>query len=166
MQIAKNNHNKKIFFGHSRVNSYTTHQLKVMRDMKKAAIDNHWCDIYSGEKFSHNMLPTIEHLVPCSFKKTKKGQQLIKTGFQINGLENIFPVASMGNTQRQSQPFTSIVINNPKILTRLLNELEKYKKYKSNIINGDIWFNQLLNTIIAELAGIKSNIKTKTISIG
>lgn len=160
MQIIEKNYNQ-IFFGKSKSHNYTAHQLKIMKDMKKAALVNDWLDIYTGKKFSKEMLPTIEHLVPCSSKKSNTVKQRIKDGFQIHGLENIFPVSSLGNSERQSQPFIKTILDNPKVLDRMLGELEKYRKYKSNLIDGETWFNSLYKTLTMELKGISSDIKTK-----
>lgn len=158
MEIIKNSI---VSFGSSRKNEYTANQVKIMRDMKKAAINYHWCDIYSGNEFSRENLPTIEHLVPCSIRNNSAVKQLTTSGFQINGLDNIFPVGSLGNSTRKSERFKKTVLDAPVILERLLSELNKYSKYKSDFIDGQNWVNRLTETLLRELSGISSDIKTR-----
>ena len=156
MQIKTNNN---FSFGKSRKNKYTPHQIKIMKDMKKAAIKNGWRDIYTGDVFSSQNLPTIEHIIPCSFEKSVKN----KKDFQINGLDNIFPVGSLGNSERKSQIIKNTILEKPIILKILLQEMEKYKKYKSDLIDGKNWVLRLGKTLTNELEGIASNIKTRQI---
>lgn len=150
-----------VSFGKSRVNDYTPYQKKIMKDMKKAALTNGWCDIYTGDVFSKTNLPTIEHLIPHSKKGSKEIQEMSKKGFQIDGLDNIFPVGSLGNSIRGSDSFAKSVTADPKILDRLLEEMEKYKKYNSEFIKGDNWVQRLQKTILSQLQGLSSDIKTK-----
>lgn len=154
-----------ISFGNSRKNQYTTHQIKTMKDMKKAALSNGWCDIYTGEIFSPNNLPTIEHILPCSFKDNNKIKMLKKRGFQLNGLDNIFPAGSIGNSNRKSKPIKTTILDEPNILKRLFAEMDKYKKYQSNLIDGNDWVKRLTETLLNELSGINSDIKTRKIII-
>lgn len=154
-----------ITFGHSRKNEYTAHQIKIMKEMKKAALNNGWRDIYTGEYFSRENLPTIEHILPCSLKNSGYVKQLKEGGFQLNGLDNIFPVASLGNSSRKSVPFKKVILETPIIFDRLLTEVDKYRKYKSELINGQDWAKRILKTLVSEIGGISSDIKTRKLFI-
>lgn len=162
MQILKQNSGYKLIsFEKARKNEYTTNQIKIMRDMKKAAIQYGWYDIYTGEKFSLENLPTIEHIFPCALKNNIEIKALIEHGFQLNGLDNTFPVGSLGNSSRGNMTFKKVIIEKPIILTRLLNELPKYQKYKSELINGEVWVKKLYETLSIAIAGISSDIRTR-----
>jgi len=161
LQILISNNLK---FGKSRKNEYTPHQIKTMKDMKKASLINNWCDIYTGEVFSSQNMPTIEHIIPCSYKNNCNVKKMIsERKFQLNGLDNVFPVGSLGNSLRKSENFRKTILNKPIILDRLLLEMEKYKNYKSNVIDGKNWVQRLNETLVNELSGICSDIKTKKI---
>ena len=165
MQIQKHNF-KKISFKGNRTKQYTTHQEKVMRDMKKAALQKGWLDIYTGEPFSRVNPPTIEHLISHSKKNAPEIILLRNTGFELNGLDNIFPAGSLGNSLRSNQSMKKIVTAKPVVLTRLLDEIQNhYAGYKSELIDGKIWAEKLLNTLLMQLNGICSDIKTRKIII-
>lgn len=164
MQIRIQNN---LSFGKSRKSEYTAHQIKIMKDMKKAAINNNWCDIYTGEAFSSQNIPTIEHVIPHSLRNSSAIKQLMQEQeFQINGLDNIFPVGSLGNSDRKSEAIRKTISDKPIILSRLLKEMEKYRTYNSDFINGQNWVIRLNETLLKELSGIYSDIKTKKIIIG
>lgn len=160
-----NSSNFSISFGKSRTNDYTTHQIKVMREMKKAAIENNWIDIYTGDIFSKENLPTIEHVIAHELKKTDEIKNLAQKGFQIDGLDNIFPVGSLGNSKNGNKKFVKRIIEDPKILDRLLIELDKYEQYNSDLINGEIWVKRLKNTLFNQLSGLCSTLKTTILKI-
>lgn len=155
----------KVSFGAGRIKEYTPIQRKIMKEMKKAAISNNWHDIYTGKTFSKYFMPTIEHVIPHSQKDTFEIKELSKKGFEIDGLDNIFPVGSLGNSSRGSQSFVKSIIEEPKILTRLLNELNKYKDLKTEHINGKCWVKRLQNTLAKELTGLCSDIKSRKLKI-
>lgn len=150
-----------ISFGKSRKNDYTAYQQRIMKDMKKAAIDNNWIDIYTGDTFSRENMPTIEHVIPHCMKSSAEIKQRAQKGFQIDGLDNIFPVGSSGNSLRSNESFAKSIIKEPAILDRLLNELEKYKKYNSEVINGEDWVKRLLSTLTEQLQGLTSDVQTR-----
>lgn len=158
MKIIAQSH---ISFEASRKNEYTSNQIKIMREMKKNALAHKWFDIYTGKEFSRENLPTIEHIIPCSNKNNPDVKILIKNGFQLNGLDNIFPVGSLGNSSRKSEPFKKTVLEAPIILDRLYRELSKYAKYKSGLIDGKTWVDGILKTLLIELRGISSEVKTR-----
>ncbi len=152
-----------VSFGKSRKNEYTAHQLIVMKDMKKAAVKNGWQDIYSGEKFGPDNPPSIEHLIPRSAINSFKVQKMKQKGFQLDGIDNIFPVNSLENSNRQSEAFVKTVLKDPEIINRFIIELAKYSEYKSECINGQEWSSRLYNTALSELEGIASDIKTRKV---
>lgn len=164
MQITEPKY-KHITFEKSRKNSYTANQRRIMTEMKKTALQNGWRDIYTGEKFSHKNPPTIEHIIPCSFKNTDKVKKLKENGFQLNGLDNIFPVGSKGNSGRKSEPFLQTVLKIPDILKRMFIKMEKYKRHNSGPINGKNWVECLMETLTSELKGLGSDLKTKKLII-
>lgn len=153
----------RISFGKSRKNEYTAHQIVVMKDMKKAAVRNGWQDIYSGEQFGPDNPPSIEHLIPRSAINSYKVQNLKQNGFQLDGLDNIFPVNSFENSNRQSEAFAKTILKDPEILNRFMVELAKYSEYKSECINGQEWSSRLYKTALSELEGIASDIKTRKV---
>lgn len=158
MKIIAQSH---ISFEASRKNEYTSNQIKIMREMKKNALAHKWCDIYTGKEFSEENLPTIEHIIPCSNKNNPNVRILVKNGFQLNGLDNIFPAGGIGNSARKSEPFKKTVVDTPIILNRLYSELSKYAKCKSGLIDGKAWVDGILKTLLIELSGISSEVKTR-----
>lgn len=160
-----NNPNFSISFGKSRINDYTPHQVKVMREIKKAAIENQWIDIYTGDTLSKENMPTIEHIIAHSLKKSDWIKKLLKQGFQIDGLDNIFPAGSLGNSDNSNKKFVKRIVEDPKILDRLLIEFDKYKQYNSDLIDGKMWAVKLRTTLSKEITGLCSDIKTRALKI-
>lgn len=151
------------FQGKSRTNSYTTHQQKVMRDMKRAAVQNGWKDIYTGKPFSTENLPTIEHIIPHSQKDSDRIKAMSQKGFQLNGLDNIFPAGNDGNSVRGNKSMKKAISEDPRILDRFLKEVPKYENHKSDLIDGKAWVKKLMKTFHEEISGLCSDIKTRQI---
>jgi len=144
---------------------YTEQEKAQMKDMKNAALENGWRDIYSGKKFGKKIHPTIEHFIPYITKDNPEIEAKIGNGFKINGLDNVFPVDGLKNMERSGEPFVKLVIKKPEVLRRLLVELENYRAYKSDLVDGEEWFKRLHSTIVEHLSGLCSNLKTKKLSI-
>lgn len=149
----------------NRNSQYTFEQKQVMRDIRKAALEHGWHDIYTEKPFSAQNPPSIEHLVPFSFKHKPEVKQLMGRGFQINGLDNIFPAGLAGNGARDKKSIVRTILEAPEILDRLLKELEKYKLYKSPFVNGEIWAGKLHATLLNNIEGLCSSVRSRKMRV-
>lgn len=140
---------------------YTAEEKLLRHEMNTAAMKLGWRDVYTGKKFTKGNPPSAEHLIPFSLRKTLS----LPEGFEINGLDNLFPVGRKGNNLREDERFAETVLKQPIILDRLLAEMTNYEKYNSPSINGKDWVKRLRNTILTELKGLCSDVATRKISI-
>ena len=141
---------------------YSMDERYLRHEINTKAVEYGINDIYTGVKLSSRSGPhqsSVEHII--AFDKKKTGR--LPKNFNINGLENFFPVGKEGNMDRGDKDFREVVKEDPKVLTRLLDEMPKLEKYDSGIINGKQWRKDLTNTICTVLRGICSDIKTKEI---
>ena len=56
-----------------------------------------------------------------------------------------------GNSDRGSQHFALTIEEKPVILERMMNEIEKYKNYKSDFIDGKSWAQNLYTNLMENL---------------
>lgn len=164
MQVNNTNY---ISFGEkgARNSQYTPEQKRIMSDIRTAALEQGWHDIYTDKPFSADNPPSIEHFVPFSHRDKPQVQKLIRDGFEIHGLGNIFPVGKIGNVARDDKSIIRTILEAPEILNRFLTELEKYRLYKSDLIDGKTWAEKLLDTLLDNIEGLCSNVKTKKMHI-
>lgn len=161
-----NNLSNNVSFSGKHARNYTEHEKAVMKDIRRAAIRLQWKDIYTGNTFAHNKYnPSIEHLIPYSSKDEPEVKEKIAKGFKLNYLDNILPVSRLENCYRRSESIVDVIIKDPKVLIRLLDEMEKYKAYKSDLVDGQEWYNRLFKTVSDLLTGLCSDIKTRNLSI-
>jgi len=155
-----------VSFGKKYRNScYTSEQKEIMRDIRRAALEQGWHDIYTGKPFSTNNPPSIEHFVPFSHKNKPQVQKFIEGGFEINGLENIFPTGRVGNAIRNDKSIVRTILETPRFLKRFLKELEKYRLYKSPLVDGKTWAEQLHATLLNNIEGLCTSVKSRKMYI-
>lgn len=156
-----------ISFGKNKTRNsrYTTAEKKLMQDIRRAALTQGWHDIYTDEPFSPNNPPSIDHLVPFVRKQRHEIKKLNGQKFQINGLENLFPAGIVGNRVRSDKSILRTILDAPEILKRFLDELEKYKLYKSDLVDGKTWAEMLHATLLNNIEGLCSNVRTRKMYI-
>jgi|GEM_PF-5162858 len=166
MPVIRDSYNNNVTFGkksHKRnigKRGYTKEEKALRYEIKVAAIRLGWKDVYTDRCFTKTNPPTVEHLIPHTLRKVCS----MGEGFQINGLDNLFPAGAIGNVQRGDERFAVTVLKQPAILDRLLTELSKYGKFKSQLIDGKDWAERLTTTMLRELEGIYSDLSTRKIS--
>lgn len=146
----------------SRCSQYTAEETARMNDIKKAASNNAWFDIYKGRSFSIMDKVSIEHLIPFSFGDNPEVRKLMGEDFDVNGLANTFPVGEKGNNERGIKSFVDIILATPDILDRFLNEMEKhYRHYKSDLVDGEAWAAGLYDTLSKITKGLAWILETE-----
>jgi len=138
---------------------YSSHERLLRHEINTKAVEYGFNDIYTGNPLTSSLWPcssSVEHIIAYENRKFKS----LPEGFDINGLANFFPVGKQKNMERADKSFKDVVIEDPKVLTRLLDEMPKLEKFNSGIINGKQWRKDLNNTLSIVLTGACSDIKT------
>lgn len=133
-------------FGKKRVGKrdYTETERRLRHEINQAAMNSaDWLDVYTGRRFTKTNPSSVEHIIPY----IERNNPNLPPGFNINGLENFIPAGRLGNMARGHEFFTDLIVEQPIILQRLMIEMEKYRKYKSHLIDGESWVQGLKKTL-------------------
>ncbi len=152
-----------IAFGKKRLrnHAYTSDQNNLMSALKQIALKLGLPCFYTGERFNKpgmfelklDYLPTIEHIIPFSEKKTARLKD-------VNSLKNLVLVGSEINGQRNKKSLKRFYRENPEFLENGRKALKQYQKINtpegalfdgSPPIRGKKWVRGIKKVLNAEL---------------
>jgi len=125
----KNSKNKKesVYFGKGHKRKYTEETFALMELLRRTALKLGLLDFYTGEHFSIENYPTIEHLLPHS--NSTNFMLLRKHNLQeINDIKNIVLTNSSSNNERRAMFLTQWYKKHPAYLKNSIVALRQYEE--------------------------------------
>lgn len=142
----------KIYFSGGR-RVYDFDVAQKFAEVREAAINNGWHCFISGQKFTKNKPPSVDHFRPVVIGGNHDMGNIVLVTRDINQQKGKKHPENFIRELLQQEAAEGYN-NPPKLISNMAKALGEYKRAKTPSVDGEAWFKSLKGTLSKELAGL------------